>query len=73
MASLMELLLELLVGLALVALGFACVWIARGEAAFDVDANTAWGVGFVAVTVFSTGFLATREVLERRRKRLRGF
>ncbi len=69
----LELIVELLVGAAMVALGFLLLWLVQGEAAFDVDANTAWAIGFVVVTVFGVSFLATREALQKRRRRRLGF
>jgi len=68
-----ELIVELLVGAAMVAVGFAVLWLVQGEAAFDVDATTAWAIGFAVVTVFGVSFLATREALQKRRRRRLGF
>ena len=68
-----ELVVELLVGVVMVALGFGLLWLVQGEAAFHVDATTAWGLGCAVVTVFGVGFLATREALQKRRRRRLGF
>ncbi len=62
-----ELILELLVGLALMALGFGVLWLIMGERALDYSGTDAWGVGFLLVTLGSGAFLATREILQKRR------
>lgn len=64
-----ELVLEVLVGLALTGVGFGILWAIRGPAAFDASANYAWGLGVIVVGGGGIGFLATREWLRKRKTR----
>lgn len=58
-----ELALELIVGLGLVAVGFAVSWLFGGE----WSATTAWLVGVGVVGGGGVAVLATREALRKRR------
>jgi hypothetical protein len=62
-----DLVLELLVGLALMGVGFGVLWLFVGERALDYTGTTAWGIGGAVVGGGAVAFLATREVLQKRR------
>jgi len=57
-----ELVLDLIVGLALVGIGFAVMWLLGGE----WSATTAWLVGVGVVGGGGVAVLATREALRKR-------
>lgn len=63
-----DILLELVVGVALMGFGFGLLWLFVGEAALDYSGTTAWGLGGAVIGGCSVAVLATREILEKRRK-----
>ena len=63
-----DLFLELIAGLALVAIGFGVLWMFAGEGVLDYSGTTAWVVGAVVVGSGGVGDLATREALRKRRE-----
>ncbi len=59
--------LEIVVGLALMGAGFGALWLFVGERALDYSGTTAWGIGGASIGGGAVAFLATREILQKRR------
>lgn len=62
-----EPILELVVGLALMGIGFGVLWLFVGDGALDYSGTTAWAIGGAVFSAVVVTFLATREVLQKRR------
>lgn len=61
-----DLFLELVVGVALMGVGFGALWLVVGDRALDYSGTTAWGIGGALIGGGAVAFLATREVLQKR-------